>query len=248
MLALHTRHCGACRVSLPLDMDLAAEWLGPGDVNLIGCLLADGKLDAARQLYRKCQDEYRLSSNGTDDVGVSDRPTTSNGQGPELPQPVDWHYLFAREVDGRGAGGVDHLWLPRRAISVVPHATSPASRSSCLRRRLPGARCSIRRLGATRTTHHRWLLGHGDDRGRRTRTRRRLRPPARPTSTRFKYYLLPSIPPLDTPEGGKAVLDTPLRRDGVQATVFDTFGQVVEGRREPRPTPSPPTTAGVPST
>jgi hypothetical protein len=45
---------------------------------------------------------------------------------------------------------------------------------------------------------------------------------------RFKYYLLPSIPPLDTPEGGKAVLDT-LRRDEVQATVFDTFGRVVEG-------------------
>ena len=44
----------------------------------------------------------------------------------------------------------------------------------------------------------------------------------------FRYYLLPNLPPLDTADGGRAVLEV-LRRDAVTAAVFDTFGRTVEG-------------------
>lgn len=46
--------------------------------------------------------------------------------------------------------------------------------------------------------------------------------------TRLRYYLLPSIPPLDTPQGGREVLEI-VERDGARAVIFDTWGRTVEG-------------------
>jgi RecA-family ATPase len=44
----------------------------------------------------------------------------------------------------------------------------------------------------------------------------------------LKYYLLPTLPPLDTPHGGDALIKL-LHRDGVQAVVLDTLSRVVAG-------------------
>ena len=46
--------------------------------------------------------------------------------------------------------------------------------------------------------------------------------------TRLHYALLPSLPPLDTLEGAKAILDL-VRRTKSECVVVDTFGRAVEG-------------------
>lgn len=47
----------------------------------------------------------------------------------------------------------------------------------------------------------------------------------------FHYYLLPSLPPADTPEGGKAILDI-CRRHEAELAVIDTMARVVAGEEQ----------------
>ncbi len=144
----------------------------------------------------------------------------------DLPAPVDWHALFTRTLDDGDDWLVEDFWPARRAISIV--ADRKAGKSL-----LVFYVCCCLARGVDPWTHRPrpavtiayWDYEMTEDDIYERATEFGLRPDE---LDRFRYYLLPTVPPLDTPEGGRVVLDT-LRRDGAKVTVFDTFGRVVNG-------------------
>lgn len=160
----------------------------------------------------------------------NDQPST-NGRHPatatasDLPQPVNWAELFNRPITVED-WLVHDFWPAGRAISIVARAKGGKSLlmfylCACLARGIdpwthrprPPVTVGYWDMEMTEDDLHERAIDFG------------LQPHE---LDRFKYYLLPTIPPIDTPEGGKAVADT-MRRDQVQAAVFDTFGRVVQG-------------------
>jgi hypothetical protein len=157
----------------------------------------------------------------------------SNGHGhavdpveDRLPDPVDWHALFANEAP-EADWLVEDFWPARRAISIV--ADHKAGKSLLM---FWVACCLARGIdpwsGRTREpiTVAYWDYEMTEnDLYERAVDEFELHPD---DLDQLRYYLLPTVPPLDTPEGGRVVLGT-LRRDGARAAVFDTFGRTVTG-------------------
>lgn len=145
-----------------------------------------------------------------------------------LPEPLDWQRLFNEPpVDEDWL--IEDFWPARRAISVT--ADRKAGKSllmfyvcCCLARGVDPW------TGGSRTpvtvAYFDYEMGEDDVLERAVDFG--LAPD---DLARLRYYLLPNVPPLDTPEGGRVVLDL-LRRDEAAAVVFDTFGRVVGGEED----------------
>jgi hypothetical protein len=142
-----------------------------------------------------------------------------------LPQPLDWHQVFARTVDDED-WLVRDFWPARRAISVV--ARHKAGKSLLL---FYVTACLARGLDPwTHQPREPVTVGYFDHEMTEDDVHERaidfgLDPDG---LDRFQYYLLPRIAPLDTAAGGRTVLGL-VHRDGLQVVVFDTFSRVVVG-------------------
>lgn len=141
-----------------------------------------------------------------------------------LPIPVDWAALYARENDA--AWLVEDLWPEGRQLHI--HAARKTGKSLVMlfiAASLAAGRdpFSNRPQPPVRTTYLDYemteddLLERVEEMGFKPCDLAELR-----------YYLWPAIAPLDTPHGGRTLLDL-VRRDESKAVVIDTVSRVVEG-------------------
>ncbi|MAT06263.1 MAG: hypothetical protein CL424_14590 [Acidimicrobiaceae bacterium] len=166
-----------------------------------------------------------------DDAGLFDaivaeieRREVSRPTGMPLPVPVDWHALYSRTNDVEWL--VEDVWPVGRQLHI--HAARKTGKSLLMLHiaaSLAAGRdpFSGRRQEPVRVMYLDYEMteddllerldemGYGPD-----------------DLTHLSYYLFPAIAPLDTPEGGRALLEL-VRRDQCAAVVLDTVSRVVEG-------------------
>lgn len=143
---------------------------------------------------------------------------------PTLPQPVDWHALYNRTNDAEWLvedvwpeGRQLHIHAPRKAgkslLMLHIAASLAAGRDPFNGRTQPPVRVSYLDYEMTEDDLLERLeeMGYTED-----------------DHEHLTYYLWPAIAPLDTPEGGRALLEL-VRRDRSRAVVLDTVSRVVEG-------------------
>jgi hypothetical protein len=154
---------------------------------------------------------------------------TTNGRGlpgVHLPEAVDWPRFWAREDAGA------HWWIEpiipvgRMVVIYAQHklgkslltldmvAAMASGRSALGNPVVPAKHVTYLDLEMTEDDVHERLedLGYGPD----------------IDLSHLHYYSLPSLPPLDTAEGGR-VLRALTRRDGSECVVIDTMAGAVEG-------------------
>lgn len=142
-----------------------------------------------------------------------------------LPEPVDWAALYRREKDV--AWLVEDVWPDGRQLHIFAArktgkslvmlwiaANLAAGRDPFTGRSQPRVRTVYLDFEMTEDD----LLERVEDMG------------FEPSDlTELRYYLWPAIAPLDTPPGGRTLLDL-VARDAAQAVVIDTVSRVVEGK------------------
>lgn len=141
-----------------------------------------------------------------------------------LPKPVDWHALYARQVDVEWL--VEDVWPLGRQLHIFAARKSGKSLlmlwiAACL---------AAGRDPFTGRQQAPVIVGYLDYEMTEDDLLERLEEMGFGPDdlAGLRYYLWPPIPPLDTPEGGRALLDL-VRRDGAVAVVLDTVSRVVEG-------------------
>lgn len=141
-----------------------------------------------------------------------------------LPVPLDWDEVFSREQNAEWL--VEDVWPDGRQIHIFAARKTGKSlvmlwMAACLAAgRDP---FSDRRIEPVRVAYFDYEMTEDD-------IAERLEEMGfGPDDLRLlTYYLWPAIAPLDTPDGGRTLLEI-VRRDQARAVVLDTVSRVVEG-------------------
>lgn len=143
---------------------------------------------------------------------------------PSLPEPVDWHALYNRTSDVEWL--VEDVWPVGRQLHI--HAARKTGKSLLMLHiaaSLAAGRdpFSGRSQAPVRVMYLDYEMTEDD-------LLERLEEMGYAPNDLdcLTYYLFPAIPPLDTPEGGRTLLEL-ARRDQCVAVVLDTVSRVVEG-------------------
>ena len=174
--------------------------------------LTDAELDAVE--HANARSPRTPDNDGATDLG-------DDG----LPVPVDWHAMFAKETDIEWL--VDDLWPHRRQLQIFAAKKTGKSLIMlwiAINLALGRDPFTGRNIAARRVTYLDYEMSPDDivDRLREMG----FSPDDIPDT--FRYYLLPLLPPLDTPEGGAKLMRL-VERDQTEVLVFDTLSRVVQG-------------------
>lgn len=141
-----------------------------------------------------------------------------------LPEPVDWAALYGRTVDVEWL--VDDVWPVGRQLHVfAARKTGKSLVMLWIAANLAAGRdpFTARQREPIRVVYLDYEMTEDD---LLERVEQMGFTPG--DLTGLRYYLWPAIAPLDTPQGGRTLLDI-VKRDVAQAVVLDTVARVVEG-------------------
>lgn len=155
-----------------------------------------------------------------------DAVTPPDDRGDLLPTPIDWPTFWAKDHTAEDwlvepllpMGRMTAVWAARKAgkslLSLEVAAALATGRPILGRRRSQSVHVAYFDLEMTEADLYERLedMGYGPE----------------DTLTHLHYYLLPSLPPLDTAEGGAAI-EAIVHRDQATVAVFDTMARVVQG-------------------
>jgi hypothetical protein len=151
------------------------------------------------------------------DSEIRERSTT-------MPEPVDWEALYSRQVVAEWL--VDDVWPVGRQLHIF---AARKTGKSLIMLHMAACLAAGRDPFTGRPTTPLVVVYLDYEMSEDDLLERVEQMGFQPADLgNLRYYLWPALAPLDTPEGGRALLDI-VRRDGAGAVVLDTVSRVVEG-------------------